>query len=454
MNIECSTAALQHAVKACADLQRTSPEAWRVSLTAIPASPEHPARLDICAGSAQATNGVIASLPASVEEAGQVCLQASTFAETLATLRGEWLHLSQVAISSSPPSDKEVFRPFLKGGPALQLEGSAISRRGTVSTQRIRLRLSSPEVTPLALPDLAAWRASGQQLGEVTPAAFRAALAPCLSLARQRQAPTETALWMNHALVLLRCDTPLQWTATTRGTVASTRMFTSACDRALLTHALFDERELHWVHRALAQIHQPVRLTLIPQEEGRAVVLLVESEEVTLFCLGTTEAIPLVWEKRSQQKATVAVTVERVALQRAVDFFSATSTGRPAPHVQVSVHDSMLSVQGPLNLAGDAAEQQIPVLDGTSDIPPMMLHLRQMRRLLRLLAGPTICLEMGTLPRLETPVRLQEQIVVDWLRFSPAFDQPSLRLMMAASQPKAPASPPVQEQNGAVLETI
>src|SRR5258708_5085079 len=283
MKVHCSQELLKQTLAACTALERACPEITQVCLTAKASSPERPGGLEVFAWwNAGQTVGLMTRLPAQVESAGQVVVRVKSVAEGLASAHPGQVTLSLVEVEPpvKTPVAKQERIKALKGGPALQIESACTSARGTVSTRRIRIRLSpsQQEAPVMVVPDVAFWRATGVRRAEVAPAQLRTALASCLSLARQRAASSELFPDMNHALVLVRFDAAhLQWTATTRSNVVGWHLpLPTPALPMPYTHALFDERVLTWICAALVGVKRPVKLTLVPQAQ-KQVLLLVES---------------------------------------------------------------------------------------------------------------------------------------------------------------------------------
>ena len=457
MKVSCSQEALKRTLTACAILGRAYPVSTQVSLSAHASEAMHPAFLEVCTWISYRTIGLVARLPAQVEQAGRASVPAQVLADGLASTPPGQLTLSLVEIAD-PPRTPTRLQP-LKAGPALQMESVWRSARGTTSTRRIRLCLAAATAPqgelqdvqevqalpdPPDFPDLACWRTTGFRLAEVAAGRLRAALAPCLALAHQRDEPSEAAPDMNHALVLARFDpTGIQWTATTRKEVGSCHLsLHSPTHRGLdvpFSHVLFDEYDLAWMMSALRGVTSPltpVTLTLVPYA-AHQVALLLESSGFSFFCLGVTEPIPFAWEHRVQLEAPTAGVVSRTPFLQALSFFWGTREGEN-PYLYVHVSRDLLCLQG--NTVGSAAiaiEHQIPLVKPAEEVPvlPILVNLKQLRQAVRLLKGKSIRLAVGTFRLKGSP-----EATISFLRLAVA-DDPTTQFMMTITCHASPASP-------------
>ena len=235
-----------------------------------------------------------------------------------------YLSLSSIIIPD-PESvpDSGILKP-IKGGPALQIEGTS----ETGASQRTRLRLCTPTSEPAYPPALANWQSSGIPLASIAPSALRELWQPCVLLAKERVEAVKETPDMDHALVLCRFDQKeLVCTATTRSAVVQTRQaWTRLADSVPVSHALLDECMLRWIMTILKGETEPVTLTLLPQEAPTALVLF-SLPHMTLVCRGKTTPIPLVWERRISAPSSQALLLSRTLLVKALDFLSADQAG-------------------------------------------------------------------------------------------------------------------------------
>lgn len=437
MHLSCERDALSHALAICANLCRAFPETFHVTLDARTPAEGSSGSMDVLLWGALSGIGVLANVPAEIAEAGSVTVPTRMSASALATMPRGQIRLSSVLIAN-PDSvpDAEQIKP-LKGGPALQIEGIS----GTGATQRTRLRLCTPISEHAVSPALADWQASGIPLATLAPNVLREALEPCLLLAKKRENALEETPDMDHALVLFRFDPhALSCTATTRSAVThSTLPCVRSSEDAPSTHALVDERMLRWVLTALKGETHPVTLVLVPQE-APATLLLFSLPHLTLVCRGKTAPIPLVWEQRIGAPSTHALLLSRAALVKALDFLSAARAGDADRGVLASVVNHRLWLQwDPHAQADHAAMCQLPIINTVADTSPVFIHLQHMRRIIRLLKGPAICLAIGTVMIRQKKGGNVEPAPIGFVRFSKPADA-TTQVMLAVDE--CPSSPP------------
>jgi hypothetical protein len=247
---------------------------------------------------------------------------------------------------------------------------------------------------------------------------------------------------MDHALVLLRTGTPLQWIATTPSAVAASHLLPVQAPAPLTTHALFDEEALTWLKRALVGLPHAVRLFLVPQD-GACCILLIECADMTLFLPGLTEPLPLIWEKRVRDPSLQTLVVPRTALLRALTFFSTSWEGDLSRLVRLWVRQNHLCLSwsaGPIEAPSIAAERTMALGAPAADTTPVLVQVALMRRFLRLLKGQhVISLELG-----QFQGKRDQATPFDWLRFSGQGEQ-SPRLMMTVST-QCSSTPSVQRK--------
>ncbi len=390
MQFSCERDALVRGLAICAGLCRVFPEIFH---TILHARTTEAASIDMFLWNEANGVGVLATVPATITEAGSITVPTRLTTSALAAMPQSRLHLSSIIIPDRASVSREKLNKPLKGGPVLQIEGTS----GTGATQRTRLRLCTPTSEHAISPALADWQASGVPLATIAPNALRKALEPCLLLAKEREGAAEDTPDMDHALVLFRFDPrALSCTATTRSAVGQSILpWTRSSGDAPSTHALVDERMLRWIMTALKRETHPVTLTLVPQEAS-ATLLLFSLPHLTLVCRGKTAPIPLVWEQRIGAPSTHALLLSRSLLMKALDFLSADHVGDVDPDVLVNVADHRLCLQwNPLAQPDRAAMCWLPLVNTVADTLPVLVHLPSMRRIIRLLKGPAICLEIG-----------------------------------------------------------
>jgi hypothetical protein len=381
-------------------------------------------------------------------------------ASALNTMPPGQIQLSSVLIPDPEPvSDEEQIKP-LKGDPALQIEGTS----GTGATQRTRLRLCMPTSEHAVSPAPVDWQASGVPLATLAPNALREALEPCVLLAREREVAAKDTPDMDHALVLFRFDPhALFCTATTRSAVAqSTLPWTRSGEDAPSTHALVDERMLRWLMTALKRETHSVTLTLVSQEKS-ATLLLFSLPHLTLVCRGKTAPIPLVWEQRIGAPSTNALLLSRSLLMKALDFLSADHARDADRDVLVNVGDHRLCLQwNPLAQPDHAAMCRLPIVNTVADTSPVLVHLQDMRRIIRLLKGPAICLEIGAVMIRQKKGETAGPVPIGFVRFSkPASASVQIMMTIAEHSPSLGADPaparvpetPAEGEKGAALAT-
>jgi hypothetical protein len=446
----------------CTDLCRGFPEVCHATLHARVPVEGNSGSVEVVLWNNLSGIGVVANVPAEIAEPGSVTIPTHMTATVLAAMPQSRLHLSSIIVSDPAPiSDEEQIKP-LKGGPALQIEGT--SETGT--TQRARLRLCTPTPEHTVFPALAIWQASGIPLATIAPNKLRETLKPCVLLARERaQAFYETS-GMDHALVLLRFDShALVCTATTQTAVAqSTLPWTMLPGEAPFLHTLIDEGMLRWIMNALKGETHPITLTLVPQEASAA-LLLFALPHITLVCRGKTAPIPLVWEQRVNAPASQALLLSRALLIKALDFLAVDGANHPGRCLLLNVVGHRLCLQwDPLVPEDHAALCQIPIVNTAAESEPVLVHLRQTRRMIRQIKGPAICLEQGIIVLRKSKEEASSPVPIGFVRFSKPGEA-TTRMMMAISEhtlsplnthPTAEREPESlkKDEEGAALATV
>ncbi|HEU5377142.1 MAG TPA: hypothetical protein VFV38_17055 [Ktedonobacteraceae bacterium] len=446
MKISCERDALACALALCRTLCRAFPDLFWVTLEAREPEEGRLGSLDVSLWSESSGVGVLAHVAAEVVAPGSVTVPARLTASALQTMPQCQIHLSSVVIPDPTPASHEEWLKPLKGGPALQMEGTST----TGLKQCTRVRLCAP-ASPPAAPSLATWQANSIPLATITPRALREALEPCVLLTKQRVKASEETPGMDHGLVLVRFDPDaLVCIATTRSAVVqSTRAWTHVPGVMPLAHALVEERMLRWLRMALHKEKRPVTLALV-SSPGPAQLLLFSLPHCTLVCRCATVPIPLVWEQRMSAPASQVLLLSRPLFLNALDILSAGRAGYATRSLVLSVVDQRLCMQqDPLAHDEQVVECQIPIVNSVAESEPVLLPVREVRRILGQMTGPAICLEAGTVLVSQSTGTTGEPVPVAFVRFSTPAEK-GVQFLLAVSvasrtEADAPVSASVQE---------
>jgi hypothetical protein len=445
MQCSCERDALLRALTLCADLCRAFPDLTVASLHAHRSAEACDDTLEVSLWSECYGLGTLARLPATLTEPGAVTVSAHLMTQVLAALPHNAIRLSSVVIPAPDPEATTSLISPLKAGPALQIETIRQSRRAP--TTRVRLR--TPSVEPAASPWLSDGQTKGVPLATILPRALCEALDPCLLLARERDEASDLAPNMNHALVLLHfAPKELICTATTRIALAQSRVpWRLVPGLVPMPYLLLDERMLDWVRSALKHETQPVTLTVVPQEGPSALLLISLVQGGTLVCRGQTAPIPLIWEKRVGDPASQAFLMSRPLLAQALAFLSADRADYAARYLSCHVVNQRLCLQWHQpDPSEPTALCQIPIVNTVDDSPPVLIHLGSMRRMVRQIKGPVICLEQGSIP----PRRINGAPAtepVHFMRFSTPASLATRFLLALATNPSVSASTDLPAQS-------
>lgn len=408
----CEREALLRVLTISADLCRAFPNVFQITFSARSACETS---IEILVWQETSGVGVWATVPADVREAGVITVQARLTADVLKTIPGDRVALSSVLIEESVSvSENDRFSP-LSAGSAFQIESTSETGR----RQRTRLRPVVPPAEPSLESLLAMWRPSGIPLASLEPGALRGVWEPCLLLAKKRVEASKETPDMDHALVLCRFDPEaFVCTATTRYTVAQTHLpWTRLSTDVPVTHVLVDERRLGWISQALKQETQPVTLTLVPQADSTA-LLLFSLSQVTLICRATTAPLPLIWEQRAYPPASQFMLLSRMLLARSLDFLAADRAHGADRSILLQAEGHHLYLQwDPLADVGHAA-CELPLANAVPERVPVLVHLRQLREMLRQFKEPVVCLEQGEIPLRKRAEETEDPVPISFVRLS------------------------------------
>lgn len=444
MHCVCERDVLLRALTISADLCRAFPNVFQITFSA---RADGETSMEVLAWQETSGVGVWATIPADVQEAGAITVQARLAADVLKTMSGERIALSSVQIPDpEPQSEEDRFTP-LSAGPAFQIESTSEAGR----RQRTRLRSVVPPAELSLETLLATWRPSGITIASLEPSALRGVWEPCLLLAKKRVEASKDTPDMDHAQVLCRFDPEaLICTATTRHAVAETRLpWTRLSADAPVTHVLVDEHRLGWISQALKQETQPVTLTLVPQADS-TVLLLFSLSQVTLICRATTASIPFVWERRVHAPASQVLLLSRVLLSRSLDFLAADRAHGADRCLLLRVEENHLCLEWhPRALAGHTA-CELPLANTVPEHVPVLVHLRQFREMLRQFKEPVVCLEQGEIRLRKSAKATKDPVPIGFVRLcQPAKE--TIQMMMTIT-PQVPSPSQVGASAGSALE--
>jgi hypothetical protein len=454
MQCSCEREALLRVLSIGADLCRAFPNLFQVTFAARAAGKTS---MEVLTWHETSGVGVWATIPADVKEAGVVSVPARTAAGVLATHPGKQVSLTAVQIPDPATNDQ---MPPLPGSPALQIESNSTERR-----QRTRVRLGSPMAEQMMERALATFGTRGVFLAELSPRSLRETWEPCLLLAKKRVEAAEDTPDMDHALVLFRFDPDaLVCTATTRHAVAQSRVpWTPLEESVPVSHVLVDERALRWISNALKQETQPVTLTLVPQTDSTALLLVVLSQ-VTLICRVVTTPIPLVWERRVHAPASQVMLLSRVLFSKSLDVLAADRAHGADRHLLLQVQGRQLRLQWDPLAQADQVACELPLVNVVEARAPVLVHLRSLREMVRQFKEPVVCLEQGDMWLHKRDNASEDPVLIGFVRLSQPVEK-TIQMMMSiserkpspatASTPAGPVSEPSAiERKGDALATV
>jgi hypothetical protein len=445
MHCSCEREALVRVLTIGADLCRAFPDVFQVTFVARAAGETS---LEVLVWQETSGVGVWATVPADIREAGSVTVPTRATASALATMPGSRISLASVQIP-----DREMVAPndlikLLLGGPALQLE--SISTTGRTQRTRLLLRPSlAAQTMEAAVADGGPHRVFLASLGA---RALRATWEPCLLLARKRDQAMDDTPDMDHALVLFRFDPDaLVCTATTRYSVAQTRLpwMRLAADLPA-SHVLVDERRLGWISKALKGETQPVALTLVPQADSSALLLVVLSQ-VTLVCRVTTAPIPLVWERRVHAPVSQVMLVSRVLLARSLDVLAADRAHGADRNLLLQVQGRQLRLQWDPLAQEDQVVCELPLVNAVEARAPVLVHLRSLREMVRQFKEPVVCLEQGNIRVRKRVEASAEPVPIGFVRLSQPVEK-TIQILMSIAE-RVPSSSKANVPVGPASET-
>ena len=441
MQCSCEREALMRVLTIGADLCRAFPDLFHVTFATCATA------LEIVLWHEGNGVGVRATLPAEVREAGSLTVPLRPMAEVLATHPGSHIDLASVQIPDPAPIVTDDQIPSLPGGPALQLD----SRAPTGRRQRTRMRLSASQATLTGEEALTDGHRRGIALASLAPAALRTVWEPCLLLAKKRDEAGEDTPDMDHAQILFRLDPDaLVCTATTRHAVAQACLSWARLEANMpVSHVLVDERRLHWITKALHQETQPVTLTLFPQADATA-LLLVALSQVTLICRVATAPIPLVWERRVPAPASQVMLLSRVLLARSLDLLAADRAHGSNRCLWLQVQGRHLRLQWDPLAQDDQVACELPLVNAVAARAPVLVHLRSLREMLRQFKEPVVCLEQGELRLRKRAEATEDPVPIGFVRLSQPASK-NLQMMMTITRNVSSPSP-VSEPGGPAPE--
>ena len=423
MHCSCEREALVRVLTIGADLCRAFPDLFHVTFAAREACET---ALEIIMWHEGNGVGVRATIPADVREAGTITAPTRTTADVLATHPGSRIELASVQIPDPAAVATNDLMPSLPGSPALQLE----SIGNTGRRQRTRVRLSSSQATPTVEAALTVGHMRGIPLASLAPDALQVVWEPCLLLAKKRDKASDETPDMDHAQVLFRFDPDaLVCTATTRHAVAQSCVpWTRLEGNMPVSHVLVDERRVHWIKKALQQETQPVTLTLVPQADATA-LLLVALSQVTLICRVITAPIPLVWERRVHAPVSQVMLLSRVLFSKSLDVLAADRAHGADRSLLLQAQGHQLRLQWDPLAQENQVACELPIVNTVEERAPVLVHLRSLREMLRQFKGPVVCLEQGEIRLRKRAEATEHPVPVGFLRLSQPT-QKTIHMMM------------------------
>lgn len=392
MHLVCSTELLLRAIRSVAHLQqgKKNPGLEQVRLLASASPDGGQATLTVLGWKSQRRVGLFATLPAQVERPGQVSVNASHFAEYLATLHAATVQLTQ-NLSPDQGAASMGKTPEGKVLPPLQIVCRWTSAGGHEAKRSARFLVHATAGSG-DFP-LEQWRRNGLSVATLSARMLRAALAICAPLAQSREGKADLSDMFG---VLVRFDAEgLLLTATTRWDLASQRVALSGTAAfAEPCHVLFTGSDLVWLSKVLRDEEQ-IHLRLF--REGEQAILLVDTADLALFCTGRTTHLPTYWEQAPCYPALGRLVIEREVFVQAVARLARGAREDEIESIQFqSTGDQLL-----LRLAreqDDPEQMQVnlTLVSITAPLPPMLLDAKRACQLARKLQGATVALEWGS----------------------------------------------------------
>ena len=338
--------------------------------------------------------GMLCSLPATIEEEGQVLVPIEPFAEYCATLRSGALKLSQERTASLPPIQPHDIAHKPQKAPSLTIESHFISQAGTISTNTARLKSWVTGAYPI--PPIERWLAEGVPIATLSASALRTALARCIPIAGRQRRQKQGAPEMKGIFLQVHGQAA-RLTATT-GTLLISHHIALNSSSPLSFSFLFETTALTWMRNALPEDGE---ITLSLTQDGQQNVLLLARNDMVVFCR-SMQSPPPTWEHILLLPHEREFVVSRREFSRAIAPFAAQPfkehqalalsiegavlSMRIVPETDIIIHQSST-----LQLVGAPAPEKVTIF----------AHPKQLKQIVTATNTATFSLQIGWFERWE-----------------------------------------------------
>lgn len=403
MRIICSQKRLAHILETMSSLlkQEISPIFHSILLSTHHTAPQE--SVTLIGSGMYGIVGMLCSLPATVEEDGQVLVPIEPFAEYIRTLRTGPLTLSQK--EQPPPSPARPLDAALKPEEAspLKVESHFTSQAGTCSTNTAHLK--SWITTAYPLPKITQWLEESVTIATFPSSTLRTAIARSVLTEKQNRQQKQEATPMDGILFHVN-EQEVALIVATKTHLVSHRIsltYTSPVSCSLL----FDGKALNWIKKVLTEDGE---VTLSLARDGTQHILLLTMNNRIAFCR-STEKTPIVWEPTLLSPHEIEFTVARKDFSRALAPFAAFPLEKYQV-LEIVFDETTLSMR--IVPDADIAMYQSQILQNIS--PPhrgtILVDPKQLKQLVNATTAPLLHVQIGTFERLQK----QELKRIDFLR--------------------------------------
>jgi DNA polymerase III sliding clamp (beta) subunit (PCNA family) len=402
MRVICSQERLGPTLQAISRVTKKSvfPLYQSVLFTATrPAYPTEQGTLTMLGAGRYGEVGLMAQIPATVEEEGQVLVPIEPLTEYVTTLHPGLLTLSQKyrKMEKGGEQAQPSWRTAERDAPTmtlpLHIESTTKSAAGAISRHHARLATWQEENHDLFLPFQLLLTAS-TPMATIRTTSFKEALTCCTPFAHTESKETGAAPEMNG--VLFRGDAQTLELIATTGTrlVAYQVPLTQAEGRSFA--GLFNGTALSWIKDTLPD--GLMTLSLVWDEHTHQPVLFLSAEQMIWFCRSLNAPFPRSWTTILHCAHEAELRIRRQELARALTCFAG-SAARYYQALALQVEGTTLWMC-PFGVQGTLFQEQreIQLVSASGDLR-ILINPRQFKRLLHYARGEILSIQIGHFER-------------------------------------------------------